>query len=137
MKTIAELRAGLLKIGERLGDGVRPNHYFIIPDRPDGVATPYLEIHEKEYHFIVSERGSELDRKVTLDDDEILYWFVECGVDALASHYAALTSTPEKEFRDVYFRKQYRLMLAIKTEWATRKRKKITEILRCQINEDK
>ncbi len=130
MKTIEELRTELLKIGEQLGGGTRPNHYFIIPDQPDSFATPYLEIHGKEYHFIVSERGIELARKVTLSDDEILYWFVECGVEGLASSYAALQTTPEKEFRNIYFRKQYSLMLAFTPEWATRKRKKITEILR-------
>ena len=77
MKTIEELRNELLKIGEKLGRGTRPNHYFFIPDQPDGVATPYLEIHGKEYHFIVGERGLEIQRKVTLSDDEILYWFVD------------------------------------------------------------
>lgn len=135
MKKIEELRLEILKIGEQLGGGVRPNHYFIIPDRPDGMATPYLEIHGKEYHFIVSERGIEIDRKVTLSDDEIIYWFVECGVESLASEYAALSRKPESEFRSVYFRKQYCLMLAIKTEWATRTRKKFTKILSSQVNE--
>ena len=130
MKTIEELRTELLKIGEQLGGGTRPNHYFIIPAHPDSFATPYLEIHGKEYHFIVCERGIELARKVTLSDDEILYWFVECGVEGLASSYAALQTTPEREFRNIYFRKQYSLMLAINSEWATRKRKKITGILR-------
>lgn len=109
MKNIDELRAELLKIGEQIGGGIRPNYYFFIPDRPDGMATPYLEIHDKEYHFIVNERGIEIARKVTLSDDEILYWFVECGVVGLASKFAAMNSSPEKEFRDVYFRKQYSL----------------------------
>lgn len=136
MKNIEVLRAELLAIGERIGGGIRPNHYFIIPDRPDGVATPYLEIHGKEYHFIINERGTEIERKVTFSDDEILYWFVECGVVGLASKYAALKSTPEKEFRDIYFRKQYSLMLSIKAEWATRKRKEFTEILRDQIHKE-
>ncbi len=43
-KTIEELRASLLKIGEQLGGGIRPNYYFTIPDQPDGVGMPYLEI---------------------------------------------------------------------------------------------
>ncbi|WMY72497.1 Imm63 family immunity protein [Buttiauxella selenatireducens] len=129
MKHIEELRAELLNIGERIGGGVRPNYYFFIPDKPDGMATPYLEIHGKEYHFIVNERGTEIARKVTLSDDEILYWFVECGVVGLATKYAAMNSSPEKRFRDVYFRKQYSLMLSIRPEWATRKRKEFTEIL--------
>ena len=129
MKNIEELRAELLKIGERIGGGIRPNYYFTISDRLDGMATPYLEIHSKEYHFIVNERGAEIARKVTLSDDEILYWFVECGVAGLATEYSAMNSSPEMEFRYVYFRKQYSLMLSIKPEWATRKRKEIAELL--------
>ncbi len=129
MKDIEALRVELLKIGERIGGGIRPNYYFIIPDGPDGMATPYLEIHGQEYHFIVNERGIEIARKVTLSDDEILYWFVECGVAGLAAKFAALHSSPGKAFREVYFRKQYSLMLSIKPEWATRKRKEFSEIL--------
>ncbi len=130
MKNIEELRAELLKIGEKMGGGVRPNHYFTIPDSPDGLATPYLEIHGEEYHFVVAERGIEIARKVTLSDDEILYWFVDCGVVGLAAEYAARKSSSDKEFRHVYFRKQYSLLLSINPEWATRKRKELTEILR-------
>ncbi|WP_369064339.1 Imm63 family immunity protein [Enterobacter sp. MALB-1] len=133
MKNIEELRAELLKIGERVGGGIRPNNYFIIPDRPDGMATPYLEIIGNEYHLIINEKGAEIARKVTLSDDEILYWFVECGVVGLASEYAAINRSPETEFRYVYFRKQYSLMLSIKPEWATRKRREFTEILSGQV----
>ena len=134
MKTIEELRNELLKIGEKLGRGTRPNHYFFIPDQPDGVATPYLEIHGKEYDFIVGERGLEIQRKVTLSDDEILYWFVDRPVAGLASAHAANHSS-EREFREVYFTRQYSLMLSIKPEWATRKRKEITELLHSQRSE--
>lgn len=130
MKNIEQLRAELLKIGEKMGGGVRPNHYFTIPDSPDGLATPYLEIHGEEYHFVVAERGIEIARKVTLSDDELLYWFVDCCVVGLAAEYAARKSSSDKEFRHVYFRKQYSLLLSINPEWATRKRKELTEILR-------
>lgn len=129
MKNIEALRAELLKIGEKIGGGIRPNHYFTIPDSPDGMATPYLEIHGEEYHFIVAERGFEIARKVTLSDDEILYWFVDCGVVSLAAEYAAGKSSSDKAFRDVCFRKQYSLMLSINPEWATRKRLELTKML--------
>ena len=130
MKTIEELRAELLKIGQQLGGGVRPNYYFFIPDKPDGLATPYLETHGEEYHFIVSERGIERERNVTLSDEDILYWFTDCGVRGMASSYAALNSSPDRTFRDVYFRRQYHLMFSIKPEWATRKHKEFAAILK-------
>ncbi|MEE9661169.1 hypothetical protein [Enterobacter cloacae complex sp. CARB60] len=69
-----------------------------------------------------------------LSDDEILYWFAEIAVAGLASTYAANHSS-EQEFREVYFRRQYSLMLSIKPEWATRKRKEITELLHSQRSE--
>ena len=129
MKSIEELRSALFVIGERLGGGIRPNHYFIIPDKPDGLATPWLEINGKEYHFVISERGMETERKITFSEDEILYWFADCGVRALASHYAASTNYPAGRFRETYFRKQFYLMLSIKPEWATRKKKEFLTII--------
>lgn len=132
MKTLKQLRAELVEIGERLGGGARPAHYFIIPDKPDGLATPYLEIAGHEYHFVVNERGIEIERKVTLSDDEILYWFADCGVCALASHFAALNKSPDEEFRVRYFRKQFYLMLSIKCEWATRKKNELKTIIQSE-----
>ncbi|WP_246316611.1 Imm63 family immunity protein [Scandinavium goeteborgense] len=129
IKTLTELRKELLEIGEIIGCGKRPKFHFIIPDYPDGLATPFLEIHDNEYHFIVSERGCEIERKITTSDDEILYWFTESGVHAMASHYAASKRLPNNDFRVVYFRKQYQLMLSIKPEWATRKRIELAEII--------
>ncbi|EOZ7526248.1 hypothetical protein O8E95_002342 [Enterobacter quasiroggenkampii] len=37
--------------------------------------------------------------------------------------------------REVYFRKEYSLMLSLKPEWATRKRKEITQLLHSQRSE--
>ncbi|UYW75905.1 hypothetical protein OFY05_23645 (plasmid) [Pseudocitrobacter faecalis] len=47
MKNIEELRAELVKIGEGIGGGIRPNYYFTIPDIPDGMATPYSKFMAK------------------------------------------------------------------------------------------
>ncbi|WP_205955922.1 Imm63 family immunity protein [Pantoea stewartii] len=129
MKTIEELRASLLKIGEQLGGGIRPNYYFTIPDQSDGVGTPYLEIGGEVYHFVASERGIELNRKSTLDYEDVLYWFTDDGVRALASEYAASNKNSNEEFRILYFRKQFYLMLSVKPGWATRKKNEIKQIL--------
>ena len=37
--------------------------------------------------------------------------------------------------REVYFRKEYSLMLSVKPEWATRKRKEISQLLHSQRSE--
>ncbi|MGG6102217.1 Imm63 family immunity protein [Pantoea allii] len=129
MKTIEGLRSSLLKIGEQLGGGIRLNYYFTIPDQPDAFGTPYVEIHGNTYHFAANERGIELIRNTTLDYEDILYWFTDGGVRALASEFAALNKSSHEAFRTLDFRKQFYLMLSIKPEWATRKKKEITHIL--------
>ncbi|WP_238550370.1 Imm63 family immunity protein [Dickeya dadantii] len=88
MKTLEELRQQLIEIGEKLGEGVRPNGHFIIPDAPDDMATPHLEIHDDKYHYVVFERGVEFSRKITSSEDEILYWFVESNICSIASSLA-------------------------------------------------
>lgn len=129
MKTVEELRAELLSIGLLIGKGRRPNVYFTIPTKSDGLGTPHLEIHDDEFHFVVSERGLEISRQVTKDSDELLYWFTDSCVSGLASRYAEKLCLPDDEFRRSFFRKQYQLMLSVKPDWATRKRMEITSTL--------
>ncbi|MFB4355787.1 Imm63 family immunity protein [Pantoea sp. BS_4] len=107
MKTIEELRASLLKIGEQLGGGIRPNYYFTIPDQSDGVGTPYLEIGGEVYHFVASERGIEFNRKSTLDYEDVLYWFTDDGVRALASEYAASNKIRMKNSESYIFESNF------------------------------
>ncbi|AJC66014.1 Imm63 family immunity protein [Dickeya zeae] len=129
MKTLEELRQQLIDIGEKLGGGVHPNGYFIIPDAPDGMATPHLEIHDDKYHYVVCERGVEFSRKITSSEDEILYWFVESSVSAIASSLAASECLPNGEFRRLYFKKQYELLKSVNLAWAEKKRRDFVDIL--------
>ncbi|PXW45073.1 immunity protein 63 of polymorphic toxin system [Erwinia sp. AG740] len=129
MKTLEELRQQLIEIGEKLGGGVHPNGHFIIPDASDGMATPHLEIHDDKYHYVVCERGVELSRTITSSEDEILYWFVESSVSAIASNLAASECPPNGEFRRLYFKKQYELLKLVNPTWAEKKRKYFIDIL--------
>jgi hypothetical protein len=37
---------------------------------------PHVEIIGDKYHYVVTERGSELERKITTDRQELLYWLI-------------------------------------------------------------
>ncbi|GAB7265016.1 hypothetical protein DZS_20200 [Dickeya ananatis] len=121
--------SNLSRLAKKLGGGVRLNGHFIIPDAPDGMATPHLEIHDDKYHYVVCERGVEFSRKITSSEDEILYWFVESSVSAIASSLAASECLPNGEFRRLYFKKQYELLKSVNLAWAEKKRKYFIDIL--------
>ncbi|MBC8142094.1 MAG: hypothetical protein H7Y38_11715, partial [Armatimonadetes bacterium] len=53
--------------------------------RDDG--SPHMEWVSGEYHYVVTERGSEWERRTTADKKEALYWCVSDLVWSMASEY--------------------------------------------------
>ena len=49
--------------------------YTFLTERED-VGVPHVEFSDGQYHYIVTERGIDLDRCSTADPDEILYWML-------------------------------------------------------------
>jgi hypothetical protein len=49
--------------------------YAFLTKRED-VGVPHVEFHDGEYHYIVTERGLDLERRSTADRREILYWML-------------------------------------------------------------
>ncbi|CAN5407315.1 immunity 63 family protein [soil metagenome] len=49
-------------------------YYFLTERHDDG--SPHVEYDGREYHYIVTERGLDLEQRSTADPDEILYWLV-------------------------------------------------------------
>ncbi len=49
--------------------------YTILTERED-VGVAHIEFADGEYHYIVTERGLDLERRSTADRREILYWLI-------------------------------------------------------------
>lgn len=49
--------------------------YTILTERQD-VGVAHIEYTDGEYHYIVTERGLDLERRSTADRSEILYWMI-------------------------------------------------------------
>lgn len=62
---------------DRLCQRVEPSEhaYTFLTERHDD-GSPHVEFSNGEYHYIVTERGIDLDRKSTADIGEILYWML-------------------------------------------------------------
>ena len=67
----------LAKEYDRLCQRVKPSEfpYTFLTERQD-VGSPHVELTDGEYHYIVTERGLDLERKSTADIKEILYWML-------------------------------------------------------------
>lgn len=62
---------------DRLCQRVKPCEHpftFLTERHDDG--SPHVEFADGEYHYIVTERGLDLERKSTADIREILYWML-------------------------------------------------------------
>ena len=121
MKKISELQKELDSIRKRLLDGPRPNGLFLMPDSPTHSGAPHVEIVGEEYHFVVTERGSEFERRKTKEPDELLYWFVSGDVSQLARDWELERRVEGKDSRRLWFEKEVELLRTLSPEWAKRK----------------
>jgi len=86
-------------------------------DYPTGDATPYIELNNNQFHFVVSERGTEIERRKG-NSDEVLELFFSYLTGSLGANYAAKHSK-RQNFRRVMFAKQIELLELLNPEWAS------------------
>lgn len=75
---------------------------FVIAGAPRGDGSPYVEVGEA-YYFIVEERGIELERRKTIDLDELLYWVFDGVTFTVASTFETRNREPNKDSRRLLF----------------------------------
>ncbi len=86
----------------------------------EGAARPHIEVDARGYHYVVVERGEELERMTTTDLDDLLYHIFEAITFSLAGKYEATHRIPGQDFRIVLFKHQTELLSALSPQWAER-----------------
>lgn len=127
MLNIEEIRNKIKNIGAIIG---APDVLLYVRVVPVGDGTPYIEIRESEYHYVISERGCEFSREIFLDDDDILYKITSKIVTRMALDYELQNRIDSQDFRRIYFSKEIELMDQICPEWGAKKKAEIKETLR-------
>ena len=102
---------------------------FTIRSEPLGDATPYVEVGDA-YHYIISERGKEYERRTTTDLDELLYWIFDGLTSSMAWRYEVRHRREGEDPRRQAFAKQLELIGTLSAVWADRVRKELEEVLR-------
>lgn len=123
----------------RSGDGqilTFDQYPFVTFNGPRGDATPFIELKDGVFNFVLSERGTEF-RRIKGDADKILFLVFEGLANELASGYAARNRIEGQDFRRLMFAKSVELLNLLNPEWAARKTRLIEAVLRKNPFEDK
>src|SRR5918997_1030850 len=118
MVAVSTIRSRYYKVARRLG---APKHLvmFATQPRPDGGA--YVELDGDAYAYVVWERGVELQRKVTHDPEEILYWLVSDLTFEMAMEYELDHRRKDQDSRRLLFEKNLELLAVANQTWSERK----------------
>jgi hypothetical protein len=86
-------------------------------------ANPLIEVDRFGYHYVIIERGQELDRKTTNNLDQLLYWVFDSITFNLALKYELEHRIEEQDCRRIMFVKQEALLEVLNPEWSERSKK--------------
>lgn len=125
LPSLAELIAKAQELGARLNLPVGAfDHLGVRND----FAQPFIVVDE-HYHYVVCERGTEFERRSTLERDEILYWIFEGVTFDLASRYELAHRVSGQDFRRLLFARQLDAMETLNPAWRVRLAAKLNDVL--------
>lgn len=101
----------------------------VLHTAPQHDGSAHVELKDGKYNYVVTERGSEFERRRAENEDEVLYWLISDLVFDLASQYELKNRIPGQSYRRLLFSKKVELMEKLNPEWADRTRQDIQEIL--------
>ena len=93
-------------------------------------AHPHIETDSNGMHYVIIERGQELDRKTTNDIDELMFWVFINVTFTMSIQHELKNRVENKDFRRLMFSKQEELLGLINNDWKTREQKNHENILR-------
>jgi hypothetical protein len=94
--------------------------------RHDG--SHHLEV-DRMYHWVVCERGSEIQRRSTSDLDELLFWVFSAITFSMAVDFEVAHRHSGEDFRRQLFWKQKELLATLFPSWADREARDHQRIL--------
>ncbi len=93
-------------------------------------ARPHIEVDSRGYHFVVVERGEELDRFTTYNLDDLCYRIFRNVTFNLAINYELTHRVGMQDFRRISFQRQVALLSQLSAWWAEREKEDHQRILR-------
>jgi hypothetical protein len=127
MKTLREIETDVAALAQRVGATSQDlPTYGISAD----FARPHIELGSGLYHYVVVERGEELQRRLTDSYDELLYWIFRDVTHSLAFSYERRNRVEDQDCRRIAFPKQVEMIKQIGSTMSERLEQDIADILR-------
>ena len=103
-----------------------------IQTRPTNNGDAHVEVVDGRFNYVVTERGSELRRRITSDSEELLYWLFDDATYSLCYKFrpSFLHRLLRKDPRRQRFDRHLELLERVNQEWAARKRLHYADVLR-------
>jgi hypothetical protein len=125
--TLSEIKKQVETLGELID--VPQNLYPTYGHSADG-ALPHVEVDDSgHFHFVVVERGQELERRTTMLLDELLFWIFDTMTFSIACAFELKNRNSAEDFRRILFSKQEELLGIINRNWQEKERGNHTLIL--------
>lgn len=118
--TLADVKKQVDTLGERIHapQTLWPTYGYSV----DG-ALPHIELDSSgNFHFVVVERGRELERRTTAILDELLFWIFDTITFSMACTFELQNRNRAQDFRRILFSKQEELLGCISVDWQEKKR---------------
>ena len=97
---------------------------------PEHNGSAHVEWDGASLHYVITERGQELERRRAADADELLYWLMKDVTSDLATHQSRAHRRPGEDFRRVWFARQEALLRMLDVAWGEAYAREREEILR-------
>lgn len=116
MKSFAEIKSEVNRRATLIG--AAGHHSLPTYGRTEDGARPHIEVDSRGYHFVVVERGQELERFTTFELDEVLYRIFQSVTFSLAIEYELAHRVETQDCRRIGFQKQVELRARLSQRWA-------------------
>jgi hypothetical protein len=131
MRAVHQLRAEFAVLCEKL------SAHRSLHSAPQHDGSAHVEVSNDRYHYVVTERGTELERRTTTEAEELLYWRTSDVVFELATAFELKHRVKGQSFRRLLFQKEVELLECINPQWAKREQAEIEAIPEKQPYDDK
>jgi hypothetical protein len=102
-----------------------------IQTRPTNNGDAHVEVVDGMLHYVITERGAELRRRIASDSEELLYWLIDDVTFSISCNFKAslLHRLLRKDPRRARFKKHLELLERVNPSWAARKKVYYAEVL--------
>lgn len=103
---------------------------FPFATMPQHDGSVHVELEGPVYCYVVTERGSELERRRTARVDELLYWLLSDAAWTMASDDELARREPGRDVRRLIFETHVHLLSKLDAAWAEEKQQEYRAVLR-------